>query len=134
MKTHDVVEQRDFEHVANTPWNGFQKICAYIFCTLEHEHFSAISRIIDFVAKMLVVLAVVVTIIEVEPSLLHRPKTCAEPACEDDPILCPGRVVCEPEVNSKFHYIEDVRTLRVCRPVGLSVGTNSQSDIPYPRI
>jgi hypothetical protein len=108
MKTHDEVDHEE-DRVTNTPWSGFKKICAYIFCTLEDEHFSMIAKVLDFATKLVVVLAVVVTIIEVEPSFLHQPEICEKPTCEDDPILCPGRMVCEPEVNHKFHYIENVR-------------------------
>jgi hypothetical protein len=25
----------------------------------------------------------------------HRPDTCENPACDDDPVLCPNKIICE---------------------------------------
>lgn len=38
----------------------------------------------------------------------EQPSSCAQPACENDPTLCPDSVICPPEDNAVYELIETV--------------------------
>ena len=43
-----------------------------------------------------------------EPSMMYKPTTCVHPACDDDPVLCPGIMMCEPIPFEIFDLIETI--------------------------
>ena len=38
----------------------------------------------------------------------YTPTTCANPACVDDPVLCPNSVICAPLPLPRYSYINNI--------------------------
>lgn len=83
------------------------KICACIFITLEIEFSSKWAGISSFIFKSVIVISVVSYLLSSEPSLRFTPDFCLYPACDNDPDLCPDRMICPPEKDLPFIIIEN---------------------------
>ena len=69
-----------------------RNICVAIFITIDVEQSSLFAKVIGFVSKMVVVLAVLAYIISTDSSARYVPVTCDMPYCNNDPMLCPGKM------------------------------------------
>ena len=50
------------------------------------------------------------------------PATCDNPTCDNDPILCPGRVMCEPQQDSTMIYLSQFCLIVFTIEYGIRVG------------
>ena len=75
-----------------SPMKLLRNICVAIFITIDVEQSSLLAKVIGFVSKMVVVLAVLAYIISTDSSARYVPVTCDMPYCDNDPMLCPGKM------------------------------------------
>ena len=75
------------------------------FVLWEHESSSRLSFILSVLMACTVLLSIVIFILG-SGSLIYYPSTCADPACNNDPILCPGKMICEPQQLPFFDTID----------------------------
>ncbi len=79
----------------------------YISIYLSILNISYASEAICFLVMAATVIAIVLLIVGTIPEVKHQPDTCSLPACDNDAVLCPGRIFCEPIQPAWFLYIED---------------------------
>lgn len=84
----------------------FVRICASIFITMEIESSSYLAKILSFIFKSVIVISVISYLVSSEPYFKHTPEVCPHPVCDNDPLLCPNRMICPPETNILFEIIE----------------------------
>ena len=77
-----------------SPMKMFRNICVAVFITIDVEQSSLLAKMLGFVSKMVVVMAVLAYIISTDDSARYVPNTCDTPFCNNDAILCPGYMVC----------------------------------------
>jgi hypothetical protein len=75
-----------------------------MFVTFEEANSSKISYLVNIVITLVLVISCVQYVVVTLPSVQYQPDSCASPACEDDPLLCPGRYISE-LVNNLFHFL-----------------------------
>jgi len=90
------------------PRGCFQAWCALVFVTVDVESSSRAAYVLTTLFKVAIVLSIVVGIVSSEPSMQVVPATCPAPACNHDPVLCPGAQVCAPTIAPVFVKIDAV--------------------------
>ena len=95
----------------HTDKKGFKRIFMLsrlqrIFIFFEDPNFSFIGHIFGTFMMIVIVLNLIVFIISSLPTFNAQPSTCSIPACDHDPVLCPDKMVCEPEVESWTSVVE----------------------------
>ena len=91
-----------------SPLKVLRNICVAVFITIDVEQSSLLAKIIGFVSKMVVVLAVLAYIISTDATARYVPNTCDAPFCNNDPYMCPGYMVCEatelPSITAAINF------------------------------
>jgi hypothetical protein len=77
-----------------------------IFVTFEEASSSKLSYMINIVIMLVLIISCVQYVVVTLPSVQYKPESCSYPVCEDDPILCPARVICEPIAPAFFQLLE----------------------------
>ena len=99
-------------HVCAAPPTAFQRYvvhpCAVVFVTMELESSSPLAWVISNVVMLVILLAIFATVVASEPTIMHTPATCPQPACKNHPKWCPGRMICAPQPPPVFDTIENV--------------------------
>jgi len=103
--------------------NFLYKVSKFTFITLELDDVSLLSKICSVGIKFVIIFAVFAFIVSTHPALRYTPDTCDQPACDDDPTLCPGYAVCEPVTLPVFDTIEEAVTIIFTIEYGLRVVT-----------
>jgi len=81
-------------------------ITQQIFVTLEDPNSSFLATVIGALLMGVILLSTIVYIISTDPSQLYIPSSCSDPACNDDPNLCPNEMICEPEPKPWLYNVE----------------------------
>lgn len=84
----------------------FKAILAQVFLILEVEDYNIWSSRVSGVVKLVICFAIGSYIISTVNIFTYTPSTCDTPACDSDPVLCPGRQICEPQPVPAFDFIE----------------------------
>jgi hypothetical protein len=84
----------------------FKALLAQIFLCLEVEDYNEWSSRVSAVVKLVIVFAIGSYIVSTVNSCTYTPDMCDEPVCNNDPVLCPGYMMCEPVPVPIFDYIE----------------------------
>ena len=79
-----------------------------VFVTLDTEKSSPVAWWLSIALKFVILLAIFTTVVSSEPSMNVVPPTCAVPACDHDPDVCPGQTLCAPTPLPIFDIIEDI--------------------------
>ena len=82
--------------------------CAIIYMHVDVSSYNNLSRIIYTFFVLVVALCVMNNIISSLPFLQEFPATCLQPACYNDPVLCPQRTICAPITHPVFNTIDNV--------------------------
>ena len=90
------------------PRGCLQAWFALIFVTVDIESSSRAAYVLTTLFKVAIVLSIVAGIVSSEPSMQVVPATCPLPACDHDPVLCPGAQVCAPVPAPVFVMIDAV--------------------------
>ena len=77
-----------------------------LFVLFEHPGSCQLGVLSAIAKGFIIFLNITVFIVGSCPSYQDTPVTCAAPACNNDPILCPGRMICQPIPRYSFQYIE----------------------------
>lgn len=77
-----------------------------IFILFEHPGSCQLGILTALFTALIVLLNIIVFIIASCPSYQETPATCDSPACDNDPILCPGRMICQPIPRYTYQHIE----------------------------
>jgi len=80
---------------------------ACIFVTMEVESSSTLAAVLSAVLKSIIAIAVISYLVSTEPAYRVIPFTCIEPACRDDPFLCPNADICPSQTSPGFAFVED---------------------------
>jgi len=91
-------------------FESVRKVCAILFITLEIPSSSFLAKLIALTVNLVVITAVVSYVASTEVTLRIVPETCFDPACNNDPVLCPGFQICEDIQSSAFTTIDDICT------------------------
>lgn len=67
-----------------------------IFVTFDYGVSCVLASLYSTFMVIVILFSVVVYILTTDPGVKYTPETCDHPACDDDPVLCPGTMVCEP--------------------------------------
>jgi len=99
------------EHVSAAPPSAFQRFvvqpCAIVFVTMELESSSPLAWMLSNLVMLVILLAIFATVVASEPTVMVAPATCAQPACNNNPKWCPGRMICAPQPPPIFDTIEN---------------------------
>jgi hypothetical protein len=72
-----------------------------VFLTLHRPASSPFSKILSNFMMVVIIISCVFFVISSDPDIKSIPSSCHSPACDNDPVLCPGEQLCEPvEVRS----------------------------------
>jgi hypothetical protein len=77
-----------------------------IFVLFEQPDSCHLASAISILTGMIILLNTFFFVIATCPSYQVTPSTCMRPVCNNDPFLCPGRMVCPPETNALFQHIQ----------------------------
>ena len=77
-----------------------------LFVLFEHPGSCQLGVFSAIANGFIIFLNITVFIIASYPSYQDMPESCAAPACNNDSILCPGRMICQPIPRYSFQYIE----------------------------
>lgn len=78
-----------------------------LFIVAEHPQSSLLGKLWSLTVAMVTLSSVVIFIIESMPEMQYIPKTCTSPVCNQDPLLCPGRIMCAPQTKSQILFAEE---------------------------
>ena len=67
---------------------------------------SVLAIIVGFLIFGSIVIAVGFYVASTMTRFQYFPTTCAAPACQNDPSLCPGQTICEPQPLPLFNKVE----------------------------
>lgn len=84
--------------------NVFQRL----FLLLDQPDRSHLGFLFSVITLITIILSCISFILASSPSFQYSPDDCADPACDDDPDLCPGKKMCEPVELKVFGVIEVV--------------------------
>jgi len=84
--------------------NTIQKI----FITFEYSSICYLSFLVQIIIQGAIIVGVVSFILQSEDSYQYKPTTCSKPVCNNDSILCPNSIVCEPIPFTYFSTIDTV--------------------------
>ena len=76
-----------------------------LYVLLELESSSKLAFIYSILMSLVVILNVVIFI--TGPSMTTVPSTCSDPICNNDPNLCPGKMICEPQEPDVLPLIDN---------------------------
>jgi len=79
-----------------------------LFCTLEIPDSSKCSQLYAWGIQAVIILSIVTGIMSTTSWAKYYPSTCDTPACNNDPDVCPGLVLCEPKPFPFFDVIDFV--------------------------
>lgn len=79
-----------------------------IFITMDHPNSCKLASVCNWTVTLVTLLSVGIYIVSTIPEVNTQPSTCASPSCDNDPVICPGTQVCEPEPPSGFSMVETV--------------------------
>lgn len=94
-----------------------------IFIYLDKPDSCLLAKGLSLFTMTVILLSCITFVMSSEPSMMSRPETCPHPACKNDPVLCPGREICEPEPFDVFTTIEMVCVSFFCLDYGLRMFT-----------
>lgn len=77
-----------------------------IFLLFDQPEHCFLGEIISFVTMIVIIISCIGYI--AATGARTTPSTCDNPACENDPNLCPSSMICEPEENPVYDSIETV--------------------------
>ena len=80
---------------ATSTFQVVKKLAAIVFITMEIEQSSYVAKFISLAIKMAICLAVFTFIVSTDPYFRVIPDTCAFPDCDNDPLICPGYMICQ---------------------------------------
>lgn len=63
----------------------------------DFYYFSSLSKIWSIFMLMVIATSSAFFVASTSSSIMYQPDSCAAPACNNDTIYCPGRVVCAPQ-------------------------------------
>ena len=86
-------------------YGGLNLIQRY-FILWEYESSSYLSFVLSICMAATVLLNIISFFLSTE--FVYSPATCDNPVCNNDSILCPGRIICEPIPFDYFLTIDDV--------------------------
>jgi hypothetical protein len=84
--------------------NIFQRL----FLTFDQPDRSKLGNIISILTMASIVVSCVSFILATSDNFKHAPDDCDHPACNDDVVLCPGSMICEPVEDPIFYTVEIV--------------------------
>lgn len=67
-----------------------------VFLTFHRPTSSPFSKILSNFMMIVIIISCVFFVISSDPDVKSVPASCHAPACENDPVLCPGEKLCEP--------------------------------------
>ena len=79
-----------------------------VFVTMEHGTASGLGWFVSISITLVTMLSVMIYIIGSLPEVISDVSSCSNPTCDNDSVLCPGIVICEPEPPASFSVIEKV--------------------------
>jgi len=79
-----------------------------VFVAFEIQSSSILSTFLSVTTLSLVVIGVICYVAETQSFLQYTPTSCDSPACNNDPVLCPGTTICEPVPLPIFDTIDAV--------------------------
>jgi hypothetical protein len=97
--------------------------CAIVYMHIDVSSFNNLSRAIYSFFIAVVLLSVVSNVVSSVPSLQVAPATCSQPACHNDPALCPQQTICAPDTSPLFDMIDSVCVWIFTAEYVLRVGT-----------
>ena len=77
-----------------------------VFVLFEQPDSCHLGSAISILTGLIILLNTFFFIISTCPSYQVTPSICRRPVCNDNPYLCPGRMVCPPETNTLFQQIQ----------------------------
>ena len=77
-----------------------------VFVLFEHPESCHLGTIIAILTGSVIVLNTVLFIVSTSPEFQASPPRCDYPACNNDPVLCPGHMICKPIALYTFQYVE----------------------------
>ena len=84
--------------------NIFQRI----FLTFDQPSRSQLGNYISLFNMATIITSCIAFVLSTSDRFMHAPSDCDDPACDDDPILCPGEKMCEPVEFDSFYTIETI--------------------------
>lgn len=81
-------------------------IAQRIFLLFDQPEHCFLGEIISFVTMIVILISCVGYI--AATGVKYQPSTCQDPACHNDPNLCPNTMICPPEESPVFELVETV--------------------------
>ena len=94
-----VTNKRRYDHLG---------ILHRVFLIAENPSSCLFGKLWSLGVAVITLISVVVYILDSLPELSYTPSTCESPACNNDPVLCPGTMICEPASFAVLLDIENV--------------------------
>lgn len=79
---------------------------ARFFVCLEDSMSCWLAYILFFVNVFIILLGLITFILASDKRYQYTPDTCDAPSCDNDAILCPGKIICEPHALKVFSDID----------------------------
>jgi len=80
----------------------------YVLDLLRLLFDSVFAKLVGAYIFATIVIAVGFYVASTNSTFQYFPSTCADPACQNDPDLCPGQTICEPQPYRYFFTVEIV--------------------------
>ncbi|CAE7629128.1 Kcna3, partial [Symbiodinium microadriaticum] len=77
-----------------------------IFVLFDKPESCILATYLTGAMMIVIMVSCLVYILSSDPGLMHKPDTCSDPACDDDPQFCPGYKICAPESARVFNVLE----------------------------
>eukprot|EP00605_Chrysophyceae_sp_TOSAG23-4_P000825 GSChrysophyteH1.ASY1.ANO1.915.1 assembled CDS len=77
-----------------------------IFMFFEDPKFSKLGNLFGSFMMIVIVFNLIVFIISSLDNFKYRPEKCTNPVCNNDPVLCPNKMICEPIPQQWTRYAE----------------------------
>ena len=78
-----------------------------LFVIFENPASCLLAKLWSVAVAVVTFVSVVMYVLDSQPELNTAPSTCDSPACNNDPELCPGRMICEPQPKQVLIDIEN---------------------------
>ena len=78
-----------------------------LFLIAENPNSCLLGKLWSLSVALITVISVVMYVLDSLSELSFSPTTCDDPACNNDPVLCTGRMICEPQSLPTLIYIEN---------------------------
>lgn len=69
------------------------------------------GKLVMLVMMGAIVIGLVTTVLATIPSQMINPQSCLKPACDNNPVLCPGVTICAPVGKEVYNHISDGVTI-----------------------